>query len=42
MKSWKEKTLILQKKEGKAMYLVVVSDVLGDEPFSETDESDRN
>lgn len=35
------KTLILQKKEGKAMYLVVVSDVLGDEPFSETDESDR-
>lgn len=35
------KTLILQKKEGKAMYLVVVSDVLGDEPFFENDESDR-
>ena len=35
------KTLILQRKEGRAMYLVVVSDVLGDEPFSETDESDR-
>ncbi|MFW6680136.1 doubled motif LPXTG anchor domain-containing protein [Lacrimispora sp. AGF001] len=35
------KTLILQKKEGKAMYLVVVSDVLDGEPFSETDESDR-
>ena len=35
------KTLILQRKEGKAMYLVVVSDVLDGEPFSETDESDR-
>lgn len=35
------KTLILQKKEGRAMYLVVVSDVLDGEPFSETDESDR-
>ncbi|MBE5980298.1 MAG: doubled motif LPXTG anchor domain-containing protein [Paenibacillaceae bacterium] len=35
------KTLILQKKEGKTMYLVVVSDVLGGEPFSDTDESDR-
>lgn len=35
------KTLILQKKSGKAMYLVVVSDVLDGEPFSWSDESDR-
>ncbi|MDW2800467.1 doubled motif LPXTG anchor domain-containing protein [Clostridium boliviensis] len=35
------KTLIFQKKSGKAMYLVVVSDVLDGEPFSQYDESDR-
>jgi uncharacterized surface anchored protein len=35
------KTLVLQKKIGKAMYLVVVSDTLEGEPFFETDKSER-
>lgn len=35
------KTLILQRKVGKAMYLVVVSDTLGGDPFSDFDPSDR-
>jgi uncharacterized surface anchored protein len=35
------KTLVLQKKVGKAMYLVVVSDTLGGDPFSDFDPSDR-
>ena len=35
------KTLILQRKTGKAMYLVVVSDALDGEPFPQTDDSDR-
>ena len=35
------KTLVLQKKVGKAMYLVVVSDTLDGEPFFEADKSER-
>lgn len=35
------KTLILQRRVGKAMYLVVVSDTLGGDPFSGFDPSDR-
>jgi uncharacterized surface anchored protein len=35
------KTLVLQKKVGKAMYLVVVSDTLDGEPFFEADQSER-
>ena len=35
------KTLILQKKTGKAMYLVVVADTLSGDPFSDNDPSDR-
>ncbi len=35
------KTLILQKKVGKAMYLVVVADTLAGDPFSDNDPSDR-
>ncbi|MDR1769752.1 MAG: hypothetical protein LBS02_03840, partial [Hungatella sp.] len=35
------KTLVLQKKIGKAMYLVVVSDTLEGEPFFEADKSER-
>jgi uncharacterized surface anchored protein len=35
------KTLVLQKKVGKAMYLVVVSDSLDGEPFFEADKSER-
>ena len=35
------KTLVLQKKVGKAMYLVVVSDTLNGEPFFEADKSER-
>ncbi|WP_077612821.1 doubled motif LPXTG anchor domain-containing protein [Clostridium sp. Marseille-P2415] len=36
-----EKTLVLQKKVGKAMYMVVVSDTLDGEPFFETEKSER-
>lgn len=35
------KTLVRQKKVGKAMYMVVVSDTLDGEPFFEDDESER-
>ncbi len=35
------KTLVRQKKVGKAMYLIVVSDTLDGEPFFEEDESER-
>lgn len=35
------KTLVIQKKVGKAMYLVVVSDTLAGEPFFEADRSER-
>jgi len=35
------KTLVLQKKVGKAMYLVVVSDTLDGEPFFESHKSER-
>lgn len=36
-----EKTLVLQKKVGKAMYMVVVSDSLEGEPFFEVDRTER-